>query len=71
MTGCGAERGLISVDEAIELISNRPKKLGSIQQPLQNSLSGYLAKKFIQKLTYQTFLKVLWMAMHFVVMPKI
>ncbi|MFI7964965.1 hypothetical protein ACFMKD_13135, partial [Acinetobacter baumannii] len=34
MTGCGAEHGLISVDEAIELISNRPKKLGSIQQPL-------------------------------------
>lgn len=25
MSGCGAERGLISVDEAIELISNRPK----------------------------------------------
>lgn len=27
MSGCGAERGLISVDEAIELISNRPKKI--------------------------------------------
>ncbi|MHC0018366.1 molybdopterin molybdotransferase MoeA [Acinetobacter pittii] len=55
MTGCGAERGLISVDEAIELISNRPKKLGSIQQPLQNSLSRYLAKEIYSEINLPSF----------------
>lgn len=55
MSGCGAERGLISVDEAIELISNRPKKLGSIQQPLQNSLSRYLAKEIYSQINLPSF----------------
>ncbi|WP_336940255.1 molybdopterin molybdotransferase MoeA [Acinetobacter pittii] len=55
MSGCGAERGLISVDEAIELISNRPKKLGSIQQPLQNSLSRYLAKEIYSEINLPSF----------------
>ena len=44
MSGCGAERGLISVDDAIELVYQRPKTLTTINQPLQNSLSRYLAK---------------------------
>ncbi|ENX44951.1 hypothetical protein F886_02730 [Acinetobacter sp. NIPH 542] len=55
MSGCGAERGLISVDEAIELISNRPKKLGSIQQTLQNSLSRYLAKESYSEINLPSF----------------
>ncbi|WP_337080538.1 molybdopterin molybdotransferase MoeA [Acinetobacter pittii] len=55
MSGCGTERGLISVDEAIELISNRPKKLGSIQQPLQNSLSRYLAKEIYSQINLPSF----------------
>ncbi|MBN6512348.1 molybdopterin molybdotransferase MoeA [Acinetobacter pittii] len=55
MSGCGAERGLISVDEAIELISNRPKKLGSIQQVLQNSLSRYLAKEIYSEINLPSF----------------
>ncbi|WP_335967514.1 molybdopterin molybdotransferase MoeA, partial [Acinetobacter calcoaceticus] len=55
MSGCGAERGLISVDEAIELISNRPKKLGSIQQFLQNSLSRYLAKEIYSEINLPSF----------------
>lgn len=55
MSGCGAERGLISVDEAIELINNRPKKLGSIQQTLQNSLSGYLAKEIYSEINLPSF----------------
>ncbi|MFW6745025.1 molybdopterin molybdotransferase MoeA [Acinetobacter pittii] len=55
MSGCGAERGLISVDEAIELMSNRPKKLGSIQQPLQNSLSRYLAKEIYSQINLPSF----------------
>jgi hypothetical protein len=33
-----------------------------------NLASNLKLKKFIQKLTYQAFLKVLWMAMHFVAM---
>lgn len=55
MSGCGAERGLISVDEAIELISNRPKKLGAIQQPLQNSLSRYLSKEIYSEINLPSF----------------
>ncbi|MEH1711009.1 molybdopterin molybdotransferase MoeA [Acinetobacter pittii] len=55
MSGCGAERGLISVDEAIELMSNRPKKLGSVQQPLQNSLSRYLAKEIYSEINLPSF----------------
>ncbi|EOQ73121.1 molybdopterin molybdotransferase MoeA [Acinetobacter lactucae] len=55
MTGCGVEHGLISVDEAIELISNRSKKLGSIQQPLQNSLSRYLAKEIFSEINLPSF----------------
>jgi len=55
MSGCGAERGLISVDDAIELISNRPKKLGSIQQTLQNSLSRYLAKESYSEINLPSF----------------
>lgn len=55
MTGCGAEHGLISVDEAIELISNRPKKLDSIQQVLQNSLSRYLAKEIYSEINLPSF----------------
>lgn len=55
MSGCGAERGLISIDEAIELISNRPKKLGSIQQALQNNLSRYLAKEIYSEINLPSF----------------
>ncbi|CAI3128060.1 Molybdopterin molybdenumtransferase [Acinetobacter oleivorans] len=55
MSGCGTERGLISVDEAIELISNRPKKLGSIQKALQNSLSRYLAKEIYSEINLPSF----------------
>ncbi|KRI52140.1 molybdopterin molybdotransferase MoeA [Acinetobacter pittii] len=55
MSGCGTERGLISVDEAIELISNRPKKLGSIQQVLQNSLSRYLSKEIYSEINLPSF----------------
>ncbi|MCU4348295.1 molybdopterin molybdotransferase MoeA [Acinetobacter lactucae] len=55
MSGCGTERGLISVDEAIELISNHPKKLGSIQQALQNSLSRYLAKEIYSEINLPSF----------------
>ncbi|WP_342063845.1 molybdopterin molybdotransferase MoeA [Acinetobacter pittii] len=55
MSGCGAECGLISINEALELISNRPKKLGSIQQPLQNSLNRYLAKEIYSEINLPSF----------------
>ncbi|KQE89218.1 molybdopterin molybdotransferase MoeA [Acinetobacter lactucae] len=55
MSGCGTERGLISIDEAIELMSNHPKKLGSIQQALQNSLSRYLAKEIYSEINLPSF----------------
>lgn len=55
MSGCGAERGLISINEALELISNRPKKLGSIQRPLQNSLNRYLAKEIYSEINLPSF----------------
>lgn len=55
MSGCGTERGLISVDEALELIVKQPKKLGSINQVLQNSLSSYLAKEIYSEINLPSF----------------
>lgn len=55
MSGCGTERGLISVDEALELIVKQPKKLGSINQVLQNSLSRYLAKGIYSEINLPSF----------------
>jgi len=55
MAGCGTERGLISVDEALELIVKQPKKLGSINQVLQNSLSRYLAKGIYSEINLPSF----------------
>ncbi|WP_454666395.1 molybdopterin molybdotransferase MoeA [Acinetobacter calcoaceticus] len=55
MSGCGTERGLISVDEALELIIKQPKKLGSINQVLQNSLSRYLAKEIYSEINLPSF----------------
>lgn len=55
MSGCGTERGLISVDDALELIVKQPKKLGSINQVLQNSLSRYLAKEIYSEINLPSF----------------
>ncbi|WP_375038190.1 molybdopterin molybdotransferase MoeA [Acinetobacter sp. RW6] len=55
MSSCGTERGLISVDEALELIIRQPKKLGSIQQTLQDSLSRYLAKEIYSEINLPSF----------------
>ncbi len=55
MSGCGTERGLISVDEALELIVKQPKKLGLINQVLQNSLSRYLAKEIYSEINLPSF----------------
>lgn len=44
MSGCGAEKGLISIDEALQLVQQRPVVLTTEQVALQNSLSRYLAQ---------------------------
>ncbi|WP_288419425.1 molybdopterin molybdotransferase MoeA [uncultured Acinetobacter sp.] len=44
MSACGHEKGLISIDEAIDHILNTVKPLGTENIELQNSLSRYLAQ---------------------------
>lgn len=55
MSGCGAERGLISIDEALDLVINKPKNLSSIQKTLTNSLSSYLAKEIYSEINLPSF----------------
>ncbi|NUG23019.1 molybdopterin molybdotransferase MoeA [Acinetobacter lactucae] len=55
MSGCGAERGLISIDEALDLVINKPKNLSSIQKTLTNSLSSYLAKDIYSEINLPSF----------------
>lgn len=55
MSGCGAERGLISIDEALDLVINKPKDLNSIQKTLTNSLSSYLAKDIYSEINLPSF----------------
>ena len=44
MSGCGAEHGLISVDQALALILDKVEALASEQIPLSQALHRYLAK---------------------------
>ena len=44
MSGCGAEKGLISIDEALELIRTQPKTLTTEVLALAQGLNRYLAK---------------------------
>ncbi|MFW1774078.1 molybdopterin molybdotransferase MoeA [Acinetobacter seifertii] len=55
MSGCGAERGLISIDEALDLVINKPKNLNSIQKTLTNSLGSYLAKEIYSEINLPSF----------------
>ncbi|EYC95306.1 moeA domain protein [Acinetobacter baumannii 44362_4] len=55
MSGCGAEHGLISIDEALDLVINKPKNLSSIQKTLKNSLSSYLAKEIYSEINLPSF----------------
>ncbi|NNP70204.1 molybdopterin molybdotransferase MoeA [Acinetobacter sp. Ac_5812] len=44
MSGCGAEKGLISIDEALALVQTQPKALKVETLLLANGLNRYLAK---------------------------
>jgi len=55
MSGCGAERGLISIDEALDLVVNKPKNLGAISQTLTNSLSAYIAEDIYSEINLPSF----------------
>lgn len=55
MSGCGAERGLISIDEALDLVINKPKNLSVISQTLTNSLSSYLAEDIYSEINLPSF----------------
>jgi len=55
MSGCGAERGLISIDEALDLVINKPKNLSAISQTLKNSLSSYLAEDIYSEINLPSF----------------
>ncbi|USA54295.1 molybdopterin molybdotransferase MoeA [Acinetobacter sp. C32I] len=44
MSGCGAEKGLISIDEALALVQTQPKALNVETLPLADGLNRYLAK---------------------------
>jgi len=55
MSGCGAERGLISIDEALDLVINKPKNLDAISQTLTNSLSGYIAEDIYSEINLPSF----------------
>lgn len=44
MSGCGAEKGLISIDEALALVQTQPKALKVETLPLADGVNRYLAK---------------------------
>ncbi|EPF87936.1 molybdopterin molybdenumtransferase MoeA [Acinetobacter gyllenbergii] len=44
MSGCGAEKGLITIDEALALVQTQPKALKVETLPLTDGLNRYLAK---------------------------
>lgn len=44
MSGCGAEKGLISIDDALALIQSTPSALTAEQLPLTECLNRYLAQ---------------------------
>lgn len=54
-TGCGAEAGLISVDDALALITVRTQRLGTEQLPLQQALGRYLAQDVHSKINLPLF----------------
>ncbi|ENW81026.1 hypothetical protein F909_02317 [Acinetobacter sp. ANC 3929] len=55
MSGCGAEKGLISIDEALALVQTRPKALTIETLPLEDCLNRYLAKAVCSKVDLPSF----------------
>lgn len=55
MSGCGAEKGLISIDEALQLIQTRPQVLATETLPLGQCLNRYLAKAVYSEVNLPNF----------------
>lgn len=55
MSGCGAEKGLISIDEALALIQSTPSALTVEQLPLTECLNRYLAQDVYSGVDLPTF----------------
>ena len=55
MSGCGAEKGLISIDEAMALIHSTPSALTAEQLPLTECLNRYLAQDVYSGVDLPTF----------------
>lgn len=55
MSGCGAEKGLISIDEALALIQAQPKTLTAEMLALGDCLNRYLAKAVYSEVNLPSF----------------
>ncbi|EPG37960.1 molybdopterin molybdotransferase MoeA [Acinetobacter colistiniresistens] len=55
MSGCGAEKGLISIDEALALVQTQPKSLKIETLPLADGLNRYLAKSINSNVNLPSF----------------
>lgn len=55
MSGCGAEKGLISIDEALALIQAQTRTLASETLPLGECLNRYLAQAIISEVNLPGF----------------
>jgi len=55
MSGCGAEKGLISIDEALALVQTQPKALNVETLPLADGLNRYLAKAIYSNVDLPSF----------------
>lgn len=55
MSGCGAEKGLISIDDALTLIQSTPSALTVEQLPLTECLNRYLAQDVYSGVDLPTF----------------
>ena len=55
MSGCGAEKGLISIDEALALIQSTPSALTAEQLPLTECLNRYLTQDVYSGVDLPTF----------------
>lgn len=55
MSGCGAEKGLISIDEAFALIQSQAKTLATETLPLGECLNRYLAQAIVSQVNLPSF----------------
>src|SRR5690606_7306653 len=55
MSGCGAEHGLISVDQALDLILQRTKVLATESLKLNQALNCYLAEDIYSNINLPLF----------------